>query len=160
MCPGLYPWRSASRWLALGDVRTELLSGGGGLGGRVGGAGEDGVVAAGAREHDGEADGGEHEKDGRPGGELGEEIGCAAWTESGLRALAAEGAGEVGGLTLLDEDDTDQEEADDDVKGDEEVDHSGLFWTSGAWDEVGVRSTVFGVAILDRCFDASGRSER
>ena len=60
------------------------------------GAGEDGVVAARAGEQNSKADGGEHEENGRVGGELGEEIGCAAGAEGCLRTLAAEGSGEVG----------------------------------------------------------------
>jgi hypothetical protein len=91
--------------------------------GLLDGVGEHGVIAAGAGQHDGEADGGEHEEDGGPGSELGEEVGRAPGAEGGLRSLAAEGAGEIGGFALLDEDDADEEEADDDVEGDEEVDH-------------------------------------
>ena len=86
------------------------------------GAGEDGVVAAGAGEKDGEADGGEHEDDGGVGGQFGEEVGCATGAEGGLRALAAEGSGEVGGFALLEEDDANDEERDDDVKSDEKTD--------------------------------------
>ena len=77
---------------------------GGGLGrGALGGlgAGEHGAIAAGAGEQDGEAERGEHEADGRVGGELGEQVGCAARTEGGLRTLAAECAGEVGRFALL-----------------------------------------------------------
>ena len=73
----------------------------------------------------GEADGGEHEEDGRVGGELGEEVGCATGPEGRLRALAAEGTGEVGGLALLEEDDADDEERDDNVQDDEKNDHRG-----------------------------------
>jgi hypothetical protein len=80
------------------------------------------VIRAGAGEQDSEADGGEHEDDGGVGGELGEEIGCAAGAEGGLRTLAAEGSGEVGGFALLKEDDADDEERDDDVKGNEKTD--------------------------------------
>ena len=81
------------------------------------------MVGVGAGEHDGEADGGEHEDDGRPGGELGEEIGGAARSEGGLRSLAAEGSGEVGGLALLKQNDTDEEERDDNVQNNEKNDH-------------------------------------
>ena len=103
------------------------------------------MIAAGAGEHDGEADGGEHKEDGRPGGELGEEVGCAARAEGGLRSLAAKGSGEVGGLALLDQDDADKEEADDDVEGDDEVDHSGGFvdlWAAIAAGMIGGRGQV------------------
>jgi hypothetical protein len=81
------------------------------------------VFAGGPGEHDGEADGGEHEDDGGVGGELGEEVGGAARAEGGLRALAAEGSGEVGGFAGLEQDDSDEEEADDDVEEDEKIDH-------------------------------------
>jgi hypothetical protein len=99
---------------------TRLLLRGCRLGGL--GAGEDGVVAAGAREKDGETDGGEHEDDRGVGGELGEEVGRAARAEGRLGALTAEGSGEVGGLALLEEDDANDEERDDDVKGNEKTD--------------------------------------
>jgi len=93
------------------------LGGGGGLD-----AGEDRAIGAGAREQDGEADGAEHEDDGGVGGQLGEEVRCAARAKGCLRTLAAEGSGEVGGFALLEEDDADDEERDDDVKGDEKTD--------------------------------------
>ena len=85
--------------------------------------GENGVVTAGAGKHDGEADGGDHEEDGRPGGELGEEVGRSAGSKGGLRSLAAEGCGEVGGLALLEQDDADEEERNDDVQDNEKDDH-------------------------------------
>src|SRR5947207_11933794 len=93
------------------------LAGGGGLD-----AGEDGAVCAGARKQNSEADGAEHENDGGVGGQLGKEVGCAAGPEGGLGALAAEGSGEVGGFALLEEDDANDEERDDNVKGDEKTD--------------------------------------
>ena len=105
--------RKQKRWLLLRRA----------LGGGVRGAGEDGVVGVGAGEQDGEADGGEHEEDGRVGGQLGEEVGCATGSEGGLRSLAAEGSGEVGGLALLEQDDTDEEERDDNVQDNEKDDH-------------------------------------
>ncbi len=40
---------------------------------------------------------------GRVGGELGQEVGRAARSKGGLRTLAAEGSGEIGGLALLQE---------------------------------------------------------
>ena len=98
----------------------KLLLRGGRLGGL--GAGEDRVVAAGAREQDREADGAEHEDDGGVGGQLGKEVGCTAGPEGRLGALTAEGSGEVGGFALLEEDDGNDEERDDDVKSDEKTD--------------------------------------
>ena len=66
------------------------------------------MIGVGAGEQDGEADGGEHEEDGRPCGELGEEIGRSAGSKGGLRSLAAEGSGEIGGLALLEQNDADR----------------------------------------------------
>lgn len=86
---------------------------------------KDGVVGARAREHDGETDRGDHEDDGCPGGHLGEEVGRAAGTEGRLRALSAEGSGEVGGFTLLEENDSDDEERNDDVENHEKNQHCG-----------------------------------
>ena len=85
--------------------------------------GEDGAVAAGAGEHDGEADGGEHEADGGPGGEFGEEVGGAARAEGGLGALTTKCSGEIGRFALLEEDYSDEEEGDDDVEDNYEIDH-------------------------------------
>ena len=85
--------------------------------------GEDRTVAAGAGEQDGEADRGDHEEDGGPGGELGEEVGCSAGSEGGLRSLPAEGSGEVGGLALLKQNDADEEERDNDVQDYEKDNH-------------------------------------
>ena len=87
--------------------------------------GEDGAVAAGAGEHDGETDGGKHEDDCGPGGELGEEVGCSARAEGCLRALTAEGSGEVSRLALLKEDDTNDEEGNDNVQSHEKSEHCG-----------------------------------
>ena len=88
---------------------------------RLGGLapGEDRVVGVGAGQKNGEADGGEHETDRRVGGQFSEEVGCAAGAERGLRALAAERSGEVGGLALLQKDDADEEERDDDMEDDD-----------------------------------------
>ena len=93
------------------------------LGGGV--AGENGVVAAEstAGENDGEANGGEHENDRGIGRELGKEIGCSAGAEGGLRSLAPEGAGEVCGFALLEEDDANEKERDDDVDDKDEIEH-------------------------------------
>jgi len=91
------------------------------------GSGEHRVVAAGAREQDGERDRKKHEDDGRVGGQLGEQIGRAAWAEGGLRSLAAEGSGEIGRLALLEQDDADEEERDDNVQDNEKDDHRDSF---------------------------------
>src|SRR5580704_11663040 len=90
---------------AFGRAGCWLLLCGCRLAGGVRGAGEDGMVATSAGQQNCEADGGEHEDDGRIGGELGEEVSCAARAEGCLRTLTAEGSGEVGGFALLKEDD-------------------------------------------------------
>src|SRR5271170_4886353 len=104
-------------------VRRRLLLRGCRLAGRGRGAREDGVVAAGAREQDGEADGAAHKDDGGVGGQLGEEVGCAAGAEGRLRALTAEGTGEVGRFALLEKDDADEKERDDYVQDNEKNEH-------------------------------------
>ncbi len=80
--------------------------------------------SAGAVIEDDQANGGAHEDDGRPGGEPGEHIGGGAGSEGGLRALATEGAGEVGRTALLNEDNTDQEEAHDQVNDDKNIEEN------------------------------------
>jgi hypothetical protein len=79
------------------------------------------ISGVGAREHDGQADGGEHENYRRIAGQLGEQVGGSAGTESCLRSLATKGTGEVSRLARLQEHDANEEEADDDVAYDEEV---------------------------------------
>ena len=75
---------------------------------------------------DRQGDGGEDEDTSQPGGAFGEEIRGGAGTEGGLRALAAEGRGEVGALALLEQDDDDEQQTNDDVDGGNEDDH-GVF---------------------------------
>ena len=96
------------------------LLGGGAYGGGLG-AFKDGVRGAGAVVKDNKADGGAHEDDGRPGGEARKHVGGSAGSEGGLRALSTEGASEVGRAALLDEDNTDQEEAHDQVNNNENI---------------------------------------
>src|ERR1039458_1243017 len=88
-----------------------------------GGAGEDGAVAAGAREHHGERDGEDHEEHRAPGGELGEQVGRATRAKRRLRTLAAERAGEVGGFALLQQHNADQKQTDDDVNHNQNIEH-------------------------------------
>jgi hypothetical protein len=105
-------------------ISEKLLLRGCRLGGRGSfDTGEDGAVGAGMRECDGESDGGEHEDDGRPGGQFGEQVGCAAGAERCLGTLTAKGSGEVGGFALLEENDADDEERNDDVNDYEKNDH-------------------------------------
>jgi hypothetical protein len=73
-----------------------------------------------------EPDGGEHEKDGRPGRHFGKQVGCTARTESSLGSLAAKGAGEVSTLALLEKNNSNQDEANDNVNGTDKPDHAKL----------------------------------
>ena len=84
------------------------------------------------RHDDGEGDGGDHEDDGRPGGELGEDVCGSARTKGGLRTLTTKGASEIGGFALLKEDDTDEKEADDNVQDQEKNEHGAVL---GAFKE-------------------------
>ena len=79
---------------------------------------------AGAIVEDDEADGSAHEDDSRPGREPGEDVGGCAGPEGGLRTLTAKGAGEVRRAALLNEDDTDQKEAHDQVENDDDVEEN------------------------------------
>src|SRR5271157_4153607 len=76
---------------------------------------------------DGEPDGGNHEDDGAPASRAREQVSRGAGSEGCLRALAAEGSGEIGALALLEENDGDQEETNNDVNHDKQVDHAAAF---------------------------------
>ena len=104
--------------------RSRLLLWRGLLGGCTG---EDGFVCARAGEHDGEGDGDDHEEYRAPSGELGEQVGRAARAKGRLRTLAAEGAGEVGGLALLQQHNSDQKQTDDDVNHYQKDEHGDIF---------------------------------
>ena len=95
---------------------------------------ENGAVAAGPREQDGERDRNHHEKNGAPSGELGEQIGCAAWTKGRLRTLTAKCSSQIGRLALLQKYYADQEQTDDDMKNNQEINHRDCFETSENWD--------------------------
>jgi hypothetical protein len=66
-------------------------------------------------------DGSAHENDSRPCGEPSENVGGSAGAEGSLRTLSAEGTGEVSRTALLEQDNTDQKEAHNDVHNDHEV---------------------------------------
>src|ERR1019366_3806966 len=68
-----------------------------------------------------QADRSHHEDHSRPGGEAGEHIGGGAGAKGGLRALSAEGAGEVSRTALLQQNDTNEEQAHNHMKNDDEV---------------------------------------
>ena len=70
---------------------------------------------------DGQRERSDHEDDRRPGGEPGEHVGRGAGAKGGLRALAAEGACQIGRAALLQENDSDKEQADNDVHDDDDV---------------------------------------
>jgi len=108
-----------------GDRRyPRRLLGRGADGGGLAFAVENRVGCAGAVVEDDQADRGAHEDDGGPGGEAREHVGGGAGSEGGLRALTAEGAGEVGGTALLDENNTDQEETHDQVNDNENIEEN------------------------------------
>src|SRR5450759_3941289 len=75
------------------------------------------------RLHDGEGNRREHEQDEECRGQFVQERGRAARAEGCLRSAATEGTGEIRAFPLLNEDDENQEDADDDVKYDENDDH-------------------------------------
>ena len=52
---------------------------------------------------------------------VGEQVGCAAGAEGGLRTLAAEGACQIGGFAGLQQHDADEEQADDNVHNEDQV---------------------------------------
>src|ERR1035441_4368154 len=97
-------------------------------------SGEDGAVAAGARQQDSQRDRDQHEEDRAPGGELGKQVGCAARSERRLRTLTAEGASQVSRLALLQQNHSDEEETDDDVNGNQEIDHWNALRPQKNWD--------------------------
>src|ERR1700676_5349420 len=78
----------------------------------------------------GEAERRDHEDDGAPGGEAGEQVGGSAGTKCGLRTLASKGAGQVGGTALLQQDNTNQKHAHDDVYGDDEIEENIHSWAA------------------------------
>jgi len=104
-------------------ILSSALLGGGADGGWLC-AVKDGVRRAGAVIEDNQAEGRAHEDDGRPCGEAGEHVGGGARPEGGLRTLSAEGAGEICRAALLNEDDTDQEEAHDQVNNDDYIEEN------------------------------------
>ena len=91
------------------------------------GAIEDRAAAGVFADENKERDGGDHEDDGSPGGKAGEHVGGSAGTEGGLRSLTTKGAGEIGALPLLQEDNRDEDERDDDVNDGQEDDHATAF---------------------------------
>jgi len=84
---------------------------------------EYGVVAAGARHQNRQRDGDHHEENGSPCGELGQQVGCAAWAKGRLRTLTAKCSRQIGGLALLQKHYADQKQADDDVNHNQKIDH-------------------------------------
>src|SRR5579862_5055422 len=92
------------------------------------------------RHHDGQADRRDHEDDRAPGGGAGEQVGCGSGSESSLRALAAEGSGEIGALALLEQNDGDHEDTNNDVDGDKQINHAVAF-LSGILNKL---SDIFG----------------
>lgn len=81
------------------------------------------MIGAGVGEQYSQPDGGKHEDDRGIGSHLGQEAGCATRTKRRLGTLTAKGSGQIGGLALLQEDDTNDEKGDDDVKDCDEIEH-------------------------------------
>ena len=67
----------------------------------------------------GERQAGQHEDDGAARGELGEEVACAATSEDGVAAPAAESSAHVRSLSALQQHHEDEREAGEDVECDE-----------------------------------------
>jgi len=129
--PGLKTKQKRRLMACAFEFRRDLLLGRRGLARR--GVREHRTVGlVGVRHDDGQGDGGDHEEDGGPGGELGEKVGGSTGTKGGLRTLTTKGASEIGGFALLKEDDTDEEEADDNVQDQEENEHGAVL---GAFKE-------------------------
>jgi hypothetical protein len=68
-------------------------------------------------------DGGKHENNCRPCRHLGQQVGCSAGTERGLRTLAAKGSGEISALALLEKHYPNQDEANNNVNRTDQPDH-------------------------------------
>jgi len=81
------------------------------------------TAMAGTRHHDRKGDRGQHKDDRGVRGELAKKVCSTAGTKSGLRTLTAEGTGEIGRLTLLKQDDANEEEANNNVHDYEKNDH-------------------------------------
>lgn len=77
--------------------------------------------------HDGKPDGGDHKDHGAPDCHFSENSCSGAGAKSCLRALAAEGAGKIGALALLQQNNADENHAYDDVNGNEEINHEITF---------------------------------
>ncbi len=75
-----------------------------------------------------QSDRSEHEGHRRPSGCFGECAGCSSRSESRLAALSAECCRDVATLAALQQDDNDDEEANQDVDGGDDVDHKILIF--------------------------------
>jgi hypothetical protein len=84
---------------------------------------------------DGKAYRSDHEDYSAPGCSAGEQVGRGAGSKGGLRALAAEGSGEIGALALLEKNDGDHEETNDYVDNDKQINHAVAF-LSGILDKL------------------------
>ena len=76
---------------------------------------------------DGKPDGRDHKDHRAPYRHAGEDVGCRARSEGGLRALAAEGSSEIGAFALLKQNNADEHKAYDDVNYDEQINHGIAF---------------------------------
>jgi hypothetical protein len=71
-----------------------------------------------------QTNGSKHEEDRRPGCHFGQQVGCSPWTERGLGPLAAKRAGEIGTLALLEQNNTNQDDANNHVNRTDKPDHA------------------------------------
>ena len=65
-----------------------------------------------------------HEDDCRPGREPCEHVGGSAGAEGGLRTLTSKGAGEIGRAALLQQNNSDEKQAHDDMKDDNKIEEN------------------------------------
>ena len=80
-----------------------------------------------ALHHDGKRDGGNHKDNSSPDCCLGEYVGSRPRAECSLRTLAAKGACQICAAALLEQDHDDQEEGDNDVNGNDKINHEMAF---------------------------------
>jgi hypothetical protein len=91
---------------------------------------ENRFITAIAGEEDGEGNRNHHKEDRSPRGELGEQVSCSTRAECSLRPLSAEGAGEIGRFSLLQQHYANQEQRDDNVENNQKIDHWDYLKTS------------------------------
>jgi hypothetical protein len=84
---------------------------------------QNGVSGAVTRDQNRQRDGRNREDDRSPRGHLGENIDGSAGAKGGLRALAAKRASQIRALARLQQDNSDQNKTNDDVKNGKQINH-------------------------------------